>query len=188
MDLIRVLLFTGCLLGWAPLWAQQVLDAPVPALGASDATYQLDAGDRIKVNVFNQPDLSGEFQLDSKGQFVMPLIGRVDAEGLTAARLETLLVSKYKPDYLVSPRIFVQVLNYRPYYLIGEALKTGAFPYVAGMTYLTAIATAGGFTYRAKKDYVYVIRADDPQQKEIKLSVEEKIQPGDIIRIAERLF
>jgi polysaccharide export outer membrane protein len=182
------MLLCGCWLCLGSVWAQAVQEAPVPALGASNTTYQLDAGDRIKVNVFNQPDLSGEFQLDDKGQFVMPLIGRVNAEGLTAAKLETLLVKRFKPDYLVSPRIFIQVLNYRPYYLIGEALKTGAFPYVAGMTYLTAIATAGGFTYRAKKDYVYVIRADDPKQKEIKLSVEEKIQPGDIIRIAERLF
>lgn len=168
--------------------AQDVLDAPVPALGASDATYQLDSGDRININVFNQPDLSGEFQLDGDAQFVMPLIGRIEAKGLTAAELEQVLVGKLKPDYLVNPRIFVQVLNYRPYYLIGEALGTGAFPYIAGMTYLTAIAKSGGFTYRAKKDVVYVIRADDPLQQEVKLSVEEKVQPGDIIRVAERMF
>jgi len=65
---------------------------------------------------------------------------------------------------------------------------TGAFPYKAGMTYMTAIAIAGGFTYRAKQDYVWVIRGDDPEQKEIKLSIEERVQPGDIIRVAERLF
>ncbi len=188
MTLTSAILFFACSLSAGSLWAQNVQDAPVPALGVGDATYQLDAGDRIKVNIFNQPDLSGDYQLDGDGQFVMPLIGRVDAEGLTAAKLEALLVARFKPDYLVNPRIFIQVLNYRPYYIIGEALKTGAFPYVEGMTYLTAIAKAGGFTYRAKKDYVYVVRADDPGQEEIKLSVEEKIQPGDIIRIAERLF
>lgn len=170
------------------LFAQDVLDKPVPALGASDATYQLDSGDRININVFNQPDLSGEFQLGGDAQFVMPLIGRVEAKGLTAAELEQVLIGKLKPDYLVNPRIFVQVLNYRPYYLIGESLGTGPFPYIAGMTYLTAIAKSGGFTYRAKKDAVYVIRADDPLQQEIKLSVEEKVQPGDIIRVAERMF
>jgi protein involved in polysaccharide export with SLBB domain len=168
--------------------AQDVLDKPVPALGASDSTYQLDSGDRININVFNQPDLSGEFQLDGDAQFVMPLIGRIEAKGLTAAELEQVLVGRLKPDYLVNPRIFVQVLNYRPYYLIGESLGTGAFPYIAGMTYLTAIAKSGGFTYRAKKDVVYVIRGDDPSQQELKLSVEEKVQPGDIIRVAERLF
>jgi polysaccharide export outer membrane protein len=118
----------------------------------------------------------------------MPLIGRVDAAGLTAAELETVLVSRLKPDFLVNPRIFIRVGIYKPYYLIGEVNGTGAFPYVAGMTYLTAIANAGGYTYRAKKDFVYVIHADDTEQKEIKLSVDEKVQPGDIIRVAERLF
>jgi polysaccharide export outer membrane protein len=156
--------------------------------GASAANYALSPGDRLKISVFNQEDLSGEFQLDSDGRFSMPLIGTVDANGLTPAELETLLVDRYKPDYLVNPRIFIQVLNARLYYLVGEARGTGAFPYIPGMTYLTAIAKAGGFTYRAKQDHVYVVRADDPSQKEVKLSVEEQVQPGDIIRVAERLF
>jgi polysaccharide export outer membrane protein len=156
--------------------------------GTSDSTYTLGYGDRIQISVFNQEDLSGTYVLDGNGRFSMPLIGSVNAAGLSPSELESLLVSRFKPDYLVNPRIFVQVMNYRPYYLIGEALGTGAFPYVAGMTYLTAIAISGGFTYRAKQDHVFVIRGDDPEQKEIKLSVEEKVQPGDIIRVAERLF
>ncbi len=156
--------------------------------GASDATYTLAFGDRIQISVFNQDDLSGPYVLDGDGRFSMPLIGSISAAGLSPSDLEDLLTSKLKPDYLVNPRIFVQVINYRPYYLIGEALGTGAFPYVAGMTYLTAIAISGGFTYRAKQAHVYVVRGNDPEQKEIKLSVEEKVQPGDIIRVAERLF
>jgi protein involved in polysaccharide export with SLBB domain len=118
----------------------------------------------------------------------MPLIGTIEADGLNPLQLEDLLVSKLKPDYLVNPRIFIQVMNSRLYYLIGEVNGTGAFPYKAGMTYLTAIANAGGYSYRAKQDVVFVIRGDDPEQNEIKLSVDEKVQPGDIIRIAERLF
>jgi len=155
---------------------------------ASDSTYQLDSGDVVRISVFNQADLSGDFSLDGDGRFSMPLIGTVEAEGLTPAELEALLVDRFKPDYLVNPRIFIQVMNYRPYYLMGEVRGTGAYPYKAGMTYLTAIANAGGFTYRAKQEHVFVIRADDPEQKEIKLSVEEKVLPGDIIRVAERLF
>lgn len=161
---------------------------PLPELGANDSTYKLDTGDKIKINIFNQPDLSGEFQLDAEGRIVLPLIGSVDAGGLTAAELEKVLVGRFKPDYLINPRIFIQVGIYKPYYLVGEVAGRGAFPYVAGMTYLTAIANAGGYSYRAKQDYVYVTRADDPEQKELKLSVEEKVQPGDIIRVAERLF
>jgi polysaccharide export outer membrane protein len=175
-----------CLSGAAV--AQQVTGEMTPPPGTSDLPYELDYGDRIKINVFNQPELSGEYTLDGDGRFSMPLIGTVEAAGLTPAELEQLLVERYKPDYLVNPRIFIQVLNYRPYYLIGEVRGTGAFPYRAGMTYMQAIAIAGGFTYRAKQDHVWVIRADDPEQNEIKLSVEERVEPGDIIRVAERLF
>jgi polysaccharide export outer membrane protein len=168
--------------------AQEVPSEMMPAAGSSDYTYKLDYGDRITINVFNQADLSGEYTLDGDGRFSMPLIGTVEAAGLTPAELEALLVDRFKPDYLVNPRIFVQVLNYRPYYLIGEVRGTGAFPYRAGMTYMQAIAIAGGFSYRAKQDHVLVIRSDDPEQNEIKLSVDEKVQPGDIIRVAERIF
>ena len=168
--------------------AQEEDFSTLPPLSAGDTTYKLDYGDRININVYNQPDLSGEFILDGNGRFSMPLIGMIEAKGLSSAELESVLVNRLKPDYLVNPRVFVQVLNYRPYYLMGEVRGTGAFPYKAGMTYLTAIANAGGFTYRAKKDYVMVIRADDPAQQEIRLDIEEKVQPGDIIRVEERLF
>jgi polysaccharide export outer membrane protein len=84
--------------------------------------------------------------------------------------------------------VSIEVRNYRPYYLIGEVQNTGSFPYVTGITYLTAIAMAGGYTYRAKQDVVWVIRGGDPEQKETKLDVNEKVRPGDIIRVAERLF
>lgn len=160
-----------------------------PAADADSVTgYQLGPRDRISVTVFNHPDLSGEYVLDGDGRFSMPLIGVVDAAGKTPVELEEVLVNRFRPDYLVNPRISIEVRNYRPYYLIGEVQKTGSFPYVAGITYLTAIAMAGGYTYRAKKDVVYVIRGNDPEQEEIKLDANEKVQPGDIIRVAERLF
>jgi protein involved in polysaccharide export with SLBB domain len=171
----------------------QASDGQGQALGeiqpiGAESVYQLGPADRIRISVFNQEDLSGDYSLDGKGRFSMPLIGAVKAEGLTPAQLENILTSKFKPDYLVNPRIYVQVISYRPYYLIGEALGTGAFPYIAGMTYRRAIAISGGFSYRAKKDVVYVIRAEDPNGEEIKLDVDEKVQPGDIIRVAERMF
>ena len=168
--------------------AQDEVSDSSPPTVTIDSGYQLGSGDKVRINIFNQADLSGEYMLDGNGQFSMPLIGTVDANGLTATELEALLVSRYKPDYLVNPRIFIQVGNYRPYYLMGEVASKGAFPYQPGLTYLEAIANAGGFTYRAKDEYVYVIRGDDPEQNEIKLSIDENVQPGDIIRVAERLF
>lgn len=155
---------------------------------ASDTGYQLGPRDRVSITVFNHPEFSGEYELDGDGRFSMPLIGIVNAAGRTPVELETLLVNRFRPDYLVNPRISIEVRNYRPYYLIGEVQSTGSFPYVAGITYLTAIAMAGGYTYRGKKGVVYVIRGNDPEQEEIKLDANEKVQPGDIIRVAERLF
>jgi polysaccharide export outer membrane protein len=154
----------------------------------SDSEYELGVGDRIQVIVAGHEDLSGEFVIDGKGQFFMPLIEEVDAADLNPAELESLIVDKLKPDYLVNPRVNIQVLKYRPYYLMGEVASRGAFPYLSGMSYLKAIAIAGGFTYRAKQDYVFVIRADDEDLEELKLPMNEKVQPGDIIRVAERMF
>ena len=160
-------------------WAQ---DAEV------DAGYRLGPGDRIHIRVHNQDDLSGEYVLDGTGRFSMPLIGTVVASGMTASGLEKFLVSRLKPDYLVNPRIAVEVSNYRPYYIIGEVKNPSSYNYVQGMTYLTAIAIAGGYTYRAKKGVVYVIQGDDPDREETKMDADLKVQPGDIIRVAERLF
>jgi len=158
------------------------------AVGVEDLSYRLGAGDKLQIDVFNQQDLTGDYTLDGNGRFTMHLIGKVDAAGLTPTELEVLLVSKLKPDYLVNPRISVRVQNFRPFYIIGEVRSPSSYAYVDGMTYLTAVAIAGGFTYRAKKDFVYVVRGKDPEREEIKLDVNEKVRPGDIIRIAERMF
>jgi polysaccharide export outer membrane protein len=161
-------------------------DSAAPNAGGE--FYRLGPGDQIHITVHNQDDLSGDYVLDGGGRFSMPLIGVVAASGLTPSGLESLLVNRFRPDYLVNPRIAVEVRFHRPYYIIGEVKATGAYNYVQGMTYLTAIAIAGGYSYRAKEDVVYVIRGDDPDREEIKLDVDEKLQPGDIIRVAERLF
>jgi protein involved in polysaccharide export with SLBB domain len=176
--LIVLLLFS------AVLCAQDVAGVVDPQSEA----YKLGPGDQIHINVHNQDDLSGEYVLDGMGRFSMPLIGTVVATGLSASGLEDLLVSRLRPDYLVNPRVAVRVQNYRPYYIIGEVKNPSSYDYVQGMTYLTAVAIAGGYTYRAKKNVVYVIRGDHPDREEEKTDVDEKVQPGDIIRVAERLF
>lgn len=172
---------------WALCLSLTCLAQAAPAQGVNPS-YRLGPGDKIQVDVFNQPDLTGEYTLDGEGRFSMHLIGQVNADGLTPTELADLLVSKLKPDYLVNPRISVQVENFRPFYIMGEVKNPSSYPYVDGMTYLTAVAIAGGFTYRAKKDHVYVIRGSDPERKEIKVNVNQKVQPGDIIRVAERMF
>ena len=168
-------------------WAQDDTTAAFDE-GVADLSYRLGAGDMLQINVFNQEGLTGEYTLDGNGRFTMHLIGKVDAGGLTPTELEALLVGKLKPDYLVNPRVSVRVENFRPFYIMGEVKNPNSYAYVGGMTYLTAVAIAGGYTYRAKKDHVFVVRVNDTARAELKLDVNNKVHPGDIIRIAERMF
>ncbi|TRW91970.1 polysaccharide biosynthesis/export family protein [Candidatus Methylobacter oryzae] len=155
---------------------------------SSTQEYQLGSGDVLKIIVFNQEDLSGEYTINGAGQISLPLIGNVNAKDLTAKQLEQGITDKLKPDYLLNPRVSVQVLNYRPFYILGEVKEPKSYPYVDGMTYLNAVAIAGGYTYRAKEDHVVVIRMNDPQKRELTLNMDEKVLPGDVIHVKERFF
>lgn len=150
--------------------------------------YLLGPGDQLKIIVFNQQDLSGEYTINGAGHISLPLIGDVSAKELTAKKLEQAIIDKLKPEYLLNPRVSVQVMNYRPFYILGEVKQPQSYPYVDGMTYLNAVAIAGGYTYRAKEDYVVVIRMNDPQKRELELKMNEKVMPGDVIYVKERFF
>ena len=150
--------------------------------------YKVGPGDLIKITIFNQEELSGEYLINGAGQIALPLIGDINAKDLTAKQVEQGIANKLKPDYLLNPRVNVQVLNYRPFYILGEVKSPQSYPYVDGMTYLNAVAIAGGFTYRAKEDYVMVVRMKDPKKIEIRLNMDEKVMPGDVIHVEERFF
>ena len=150
--------------------------------------YQLGPGDKLVISVFNQEDLTGEYAINGAGRFFMPFIGNVDAKGLTITELTDLIVNKLKPDYLVNPRVSIEVLNFRPFYIIGEVNAPNSYPYVEGMTYLNAVAIAGGYTYRAKKGYAMVRRNEDQDGEEEKVDMTSSVMAGDIIRIVERMF
>lgn len=150
--------------------------------------YALGAGDKLEIKIFGTDDMSGEYIINGAGYISMPLIGNILAKGKTVEALQAVLVDKLKPDYLLNPRVNIQVLNYRPFYILGEVQSPASYPYVDGMTYLNAVAIAGGFTYRAKTDYVLVIRNNDKEQKEIEIPTDKLVFPGDIIRVDERLF
>ncbi len=151
-------------------------------------SYHLGAGDKLQIKVFNQEDLTGEYTIDGAGNISMPLIGTIALRQLTLEASEKLLISKLSPDFLLNPKVSIQVLNYRPFYILGEVKSPSSYPYVSGMSYLTAVAIAGGFTYRAKEDVVYVVRGKDPKQEEVEVDIEKPVMPGDIIRVDERLF
>jgi protein involved in polysaccharide export with SLBB domain len=162
---------------------------PSPNLGqGSDDSYHLGSGDRIHIGVFGQSDLNGDYVVDGGGSVQLPLIGSVRAAGLTVAEFQKQLISKYSDGYLVNPNVEVDVVNYRPFYIIGEIKAPGQYPYVNGMSILNAVALAGGFTDRADKSEVYIRRNGSAKEIEYPGDETTKVNPGDIVRISERFF
>lgn len=155
---------------------------------AADDAYRLGAGDKLRVTVFDEVDLSGEFERDGGGVFAMPLIGPIQAMDLTPRGLEAALVAKLSDGWLIRPRVSIDVLSYRPFYIIGEVNEPGSYPYRSGLTVLNAAALAGGFTYRADEDDIDISRGEEGARSEFEASIHTQVQPGDVIRIEERLF
>ncbi len=163
--------------------------ASAQAGGSTSLTYRLGAGDKVKVTVYGQTDLSGEFVVDGSGTVQLPLIGQVKALGLTVRQFETAITDALKSgDYLKDPRVSVEVTNYRPFYIIGEVNKPGEYPYVNDMTVLNAVALAGGFTFRADDGEVYVRRNGGTTEIKLPADQSTRVEPGDIIRVGERFF
>lgn len=161
---------------------------PGQAPAAENPQYTTGSGDRIKVTVFGQSDLSGEFRIDGSGSIGLPLIGDVDVGGMSVREIERAIVARLKPDYLKNPRVNVEVLNYRPFYILGEIKNPGSYPYVSNMTVLNAVALGGGYTYRARENRIYITRATDPKRKKLPAEHDTVVLPGDIIEVPERFF
>lgn len=153
-----------------------------------DQSYQLGAGDKVRLSVFGESDLGGEFEIDGSGDVRLPLIGQVKAAGLTVHAFEVRIVKLLEDGYLRDPRVSIEVVNYRPFYIIGEVNKPGQYPYVDGMNALNAVALAGGYTSKADKSEVYLQRNGKNGEQEYPSDETTKVQPGDVIRIPERFF
>ena len=158
------------------------------AADSRDLVYKLGTGDRVRVIVFNEEDLSGEFEVDSTGSVALPLIGNTSARGLTLREFETAIADALRDGYLKAPRVNVEVLNFRPFYIIGEVENGGEYDFVPEMTVLNAVALAGGYTYRADDRRVYVTKAGTNAEIEHRMESAIKVLPGDIIRVPERFF
>lgn len=169
--------------------AAQGSGAQTSSLPSATEGYRLGSGDRVRVTVFGQQELTGEYAIDGGGQMSFPLIGQLQAGGMTAAELEKALIGKLSPNYLKNPSVSVEVLTYRPFYIVGEVRTPGSYPFVNGMSVLNAVALAGGFTYRARENSFYVTRAgQDGNKARITATPETVILPGDIITVRERYF
>ena len=189
---VMIMLVTACASDGAavvPSAAQQsdpALEAgPEPSLPPA---YRLGSGDQLRIIVFGEEDLSGEFFVDGSGTVSMPLIGEVEAAGRTLQEFRADLEARLRDGYLTDPRVSAEVLNYRPFYILGEVEESGEYPYTDGLTVMNAVARAGGFTYRANTRVVYIQRADSDREVEVPLTASLRVMPGDTIRIAERFF
>ena len=124
--------------------------------------------------------------MDDTGAVSIPLVGDVTARGQTLRSFEAAVREKLTEGYLKDPRVSVQVLNYRPFYIIGEVENDGEYPFVSGMHVLNAVAVAGGFTYRANTSKVFITRGEEEHQYTV--TPELRLEPGDVIRVPERFF
>jgi polysaccharide export outer membrane protein len=150
--------------------------------------YRLDSGDRLRVNVFGQADLTGEFGVDGAGLVGLPLIDPVPARGKTTQEFATAVEAELGRMLLRNPSVSVEVTQYRPFFILGEVNRPGQYPYVNGMTVKTAAAIAGGFTYRASTAGVTISRKLNDGKLEGDAPIDAPVMPGDTITVAERIF
>jgi len=168
--------------------------APPPSYGAPYAApvmeggYTLGPGDKIHLTVFGEPDLTSDYTLDGNGNIRLPLGGIVRAAGNTAQSLEAAIYYALVPNYLRNPRLTVDILAYRPVYVVGQVQKPGQFAYVNDMTMMNAIGMAGGFTNQARESSVYVRHEGSPVEEEVPTNVPMLIRPGDTVRVDTTLF
>jgi len=178
-----LLLASGCASGNV----KPVTEAEREALQTqADAPPRLQAGEKIHVTVYNEPSLSGDYQIDPSGFVSLPLAGTIKAAGVTQHELEQELESKFATGYLKSPKITVGVAEFRPFYIVGEVEKPGAYPYTGGLNVLSAIAIAGGTTYRANQSKIEIQHPGETEMHEYDMASPIPILPGDIIKVPRR--
>ncbi|MES2497068.1 MAG: polysaccharide biosynthesis/export family protein [Pseudomonadota bacterium] len=186
---LTLLLFFGMAF---PSVAQQS-GAPAPASAAPTSAampgYVLGTGDKLRISVFGEPKLEGEYVVSSTGILSFPLIGNIQASGQTVEAVQENIRSKLAAGYLKDPRVSTEVLNYRPFYILGEINKPGEYPFVNGITVQQAVAMAGGFGYRANTRRVFIKRALDTSERPVEIKGKAvMLMPGDTIRVGERFF
>ncbi len=152
------------------------------------AVYRLGSGDNLRVTVFDETNMTGDYKVDGTGMISLPLIGNVMAGGLTMPELQNSIAQHLSQGYIVNPRVSVQVINYRPFFILGEVNRPNQYPYVEGMKVINAVAMAGGYSYRADEDNMKIIRANDPMRTKQPAEPNTYVLPGDTIEVQERLF
>ena len=153
-----------------------------------DGPYTLDSGDKLRIVVFGQDTLSNNYTVDAQGAVSLPLVGAVEARGLTTSQLGSTIAARLRSGYVRDPSVAVEIETYRPFFVLGEVTFPGQYPYVPNMTVENAIAIAGGFTPRASKDKVTITRKVQGVPARFALPLRHPLRPGDTIQVSERWF
>lgn len=167
--------------------AQTGPSASSPSASSAES-YILGPNDRIRLKVYGESDITGEYEINNTGQVSIPLAGHIKAAGATTRQLEKAIASALAKGIVRDPRVNVEIAQYRPYYILGEVKKSGEYPYRHGLTVLDAVASAGGFTYRANENKVFLRRSGAGAEETYPLDAPVPVYPGDNIRIPERYF
>lgn len=175
----------GCYTDYGPV---EVGTGAGPLSGAAVASL-LQPGEKLKITVYGEDNLTGEYDINPAGNVAMPLIGTIRAAGRSQSEFGKDIASKYRSGgFLQDPHVTVAVVQFKPFYVLGEATTPGEYPFRSGLNVHTAIAMAGGFTYRASRSYVLIRHAGDEVWREYSLTEPVPIAPGDLIRVPERYF
>jgi protein involved in polysaccharide export with SLBB domain len=162
--------------------------AQTPPSASSAESYILGPNDRIRLKVYGESDITGEYEINNTGQVSIPLAGHIKAAGATTRQLEKAIAAALAKGIVRDPRVNVEIAQYRPYYILGEVKKSGEYPYRHGLTVMDAVASAGGFTYRANENKVLLRRSGARAEETLPLDAPVPVFPGDNIRIPERYF
>jgi polysaccharide biosynthesis/export protein len=163
-----------------------VYAAPMPM--AYDAAYKLDAGDRLRIVIYGQEGLTNTYAIDAGGSITLPLIGAVPARGRTPAGLAAEITGRLRNGYIREPSVAVEIEAYRPFFILGEVAAPGQYPYVPNMSVESAVAIAGGFSPRAKRDRVTLTHTDGGGSTRVVVPLGTPISPGDTVLVGERWF
>ncbi len=169
--------------------APEPAPAPSAALESSAETaYRLGPGDKLRIITYGETTLTGEFGVNDVGQVALPLIGSIKASGLTVSQLAAAITLALQNGYIKNPSVSVEVANNRPFYILGEVIRPGEYPFTNGLTITSAVATAGGYTYRANTHRVFIRGVHDASEHMLTVTGDLHISPGDTIRVPERFF
>ncbi|MGU3316911.1 polysaccharide biosynthesis/export family protein [Sphingomonas sp. M6A6_1c] len=160
----------------------------IAARGTTLVDYHLGPGDRLRITVYDEEGMTGEYSVSERGTISFPLIGDVEAGGSTVPELRAGIAQRLAKGLVNAPKVTAEVIGFRPFYILGEVNKPGMYPYSPGLTVFSAVATAQGFTYRANARKVLITHAGETIEAKVEVTAATLIEPGDTIRVREKFF